>query len=123
MSKFRLSVFTLTLAAAGVSPWLSAAEAQAQLQQQNSAQNSTADAAQTTTADTAATAKKEKKEQIEVIEVRSFAGSLIQSLNVKRFNDTVSETISADDLGALPDVSMADALTRLPGVSAVRTGG
>jgi len=31
--------------------------------------------------------------------------------------------ISADDLGGLPDVSMADALTRLPGISAVRTGG
>ncbi|WP_350637205.1 TonB-dependent receptor plug domain-containing protein, partial [Pseudoalteromonas sp. GW168-MNA-CIBAN-0100] len=34
-----------------------------------------------------------------------------------------SEQLSADDLGALPDVSMADALTRLPGISAVRTGG
>ena len=31
--------------------------------------------------------------------------------------------IRTDDLGALPDVSMADALTRLPGISAVRTGG
>ena len=47
----------------------------------------------------------------------------IQSLNQKRFGDTVSEQLSADDLGGLPDVSMADALTRLPGISAVRTGG
>ena len=35
----------------------------------------------------------------------------------------MSEQISADDLGALPEISMADALTRLPGISAVRTGG
>ncbi|MCG9714155.1 TonB-dependent receptor [Shewanella insulae] len=62
-------------------------------------------------------------ESIEVIEVRGFRTSVIKSLNNKRFADTVSETISADDLGALPDQSIADALTRLPGVTAVRTGG
>ncbi|MCU7554261.1 TonB-dependent receptor [Alteromonas sp. ASW11-19] len=63
------------------------------------------------------------EEVIERIEVRGFSTSLIQSLNQKRFSDTVTEQISADDLGGLPDVSMADALTRLPGISAVRTGG
>jgi len=68
-------------------------------------------------------AESEVKDQIEVIEVTGFRRSLIQSLNQKRFADTVSEQLSADDLGALPDVSMADALTRLPGISAVRTGG
>ena len=62
-------------------------------------------------------------EDLEIIEVRGFSRSLIQSLNQKRFSDTVSEQISADDLGALPDIAMADALTRLPGISAVRTGG
>ncbi|MEO2281998.1 TonB-dependent receptor [Pseudoalteromonas pernae] len=69
------------------------------------------------------TAAKELDPELEVIEVRGFRRSLIQSLNQKRFTDTVSEQLSADDLGALPDVSMADALTRLPGISAVRTGG
>ncbi|MDP4529999.1 TonB-dependent receptor [Alkalimonas delamerensis] len=62
-------------------------------------------------------------DQVEVIQVRGFASSLFRSLDAKRYSDIVSETISADDLGALPDVSMADALTRLPGISAVRTGG
>lgn len=69
------------------------------------------------------TSVKEIDPELEVIEVRGFSRSLIQSLNQKRFSDTVSEQLSADDLGALPDVSMADALTRLPGISAVRTGG
>ena len=64
-----------------------------------------------------------QEDTLERIEVRGFSTSLIQSLNQKRFSDTVSEQISADDLGGLPDVSMADALTRLPGISAVRTGG
>lgn len=65
----------------------------------------------------------EASEAVERIVITGFATSLIQSLNQKRFSDTVSEQISADDLGGLPDVSMADALTRLPGISAVRTGG
>jgi len=67
--------------------------------------------------------KAKKEQQIEVIEITGFRRSLIQSINQKRFADTVSEQLSADDLGGLPDVSMADALTRLPGISAVRTGG
>ncbi|MBA6389216.1 TonB-dependent receptor [Colwellia sp. BRX10-3] len=65
----------------------------------------------------------EVPEKMEVIEVTGFRRSLIQSINQKRFADTVTEQLSADDLGSLPDVSMADALTRLPGISAVRTGG
>jgi TonB-dependent receptor len=69
------------------------------------------------------TKEQEEIENIEVIEVTGFRRSLIQSINQKRFADTVTEQLSADDLGSLPDVSMADALTRLPGISAVRTGG
>ena len=63
------------------------------------------------------------EEAVEVIQVTGFRRSLIDSINQKRFADTVSEQLSADDLGSLPDVSVADALTRLPGVAAVRTGG
>ncbi|MDP5142342.1 TonB-dependent receptor [Rheinheimera baltica] len=60
---------------------------------------------------------------IEVIQIKGFRRSLIESLNVKRFADTVVEAVSADDMGALPDVSIADSISRLPGVTAVRTGG
>jgi len=114
MFRSKLSAITLALAAAGccaLPVW--------------AAQQTTQDTppAVSTTADVKANSKKPTKEDIEVIEVKSYSGSLIKSLNLKRYNDTVSETVSADDLGALPDVSMADALTRLPGVSAVRTGG
>lgn len=63
------------------------------------------------------------EEDVEVIEVRGFRRSLIESLNTKRYSDTVVEAVSADDMGALPDVSIADAISRLPGVTAVRSGG
>ncbi len=72
-----------------------------------------------------AEAKKEEAaaQELEVIEVKGFRRSLIQSLNTKRYSDTVVEAVSADDMGALPDVSIADAISRLPGVTAVRSGG
>ncbi|MGL1958052.1 MAG: TonB-dependent receptor [Colwellia sp.] len=64
-----------------------------------------------------------KKDHVEVIEVTGFRGSIIKSLNTKRFSDTVVDAISADDIGGLPDVSIADALTRLPGVTSIRLDG
>ena len=64
-----------------------------------------------------------QEEVIEEVIVTGFRQSILSAIDAKRMADTVSETLSADDLGSLPDVSMADALTRLPGISAVRTGG
>ena len=60
---------------------------------------------------------------VEIIEVTGFKGSIIKSLNTKRFSDTVVDAISADDIGGLPDVSIADSLTRIPGVTSVRIDG
>lgn len=113
MNKFKLSL--LTLAMAGVSSLALAAEQQTAVTQTSAQPQSAAQQSTSTEVEAA--------DAIEVIQVRGFASSLFRSLDAKRFGDTVSETISADDLGALPDVSMADALTRLPGISAVRTGG
>jgi phosphoribosylformimino-5-aminoimidazole carboxamide ribotide isomerase len=67
--------------------------------------------------------KKNADDQVEVIEVTGFRGSVIKSLNTKRFSDTVVDAISADDIGGLPDVSIADSLTRLPGVTSIRIDG
>lgn len=65
----------------------------------------------------------EEAEILEEVIVTGYRRSILNALDAKRLADTVTETLSADDLGSLPDVSMADALTRLPGISAVRTGG
>lgn len=80
-------------------------------------------AAEADTPKAAAKNKKDAADQIEVIEVTGFRGSVIKSLNTKRFSDTVVDAISADDIGGLPDVSIADSLTRLPGVTSVRIDG
>ncbi len=60
---------------------------------------------------------------MEEVVVTGFAQSLKNSIDVKRNADTVIQAISAADLGGLPDVSIADALGRLPGVTVTRSGG
>lgn len=60
---------------------------------------------------------------IETIEVRGFGSTLGKSLLQKKTAESVVEIVSTDDLGSLPDVTIADALGRLPGVAAERDRG
>lgn len=62
-------------------------------------------------------------QDVEKIEVRGFASTLKQSLFEKRSALQTVEIISTDDLGALPDVTITDALARLPGITADRDRG
>ena len=61
--------------------------------------------------------------EVEEITVTGFRGSLTNAISVKRRADTVVEAISAEDIGRLPDVSIAEALARLPGITSQRTSG
>ncbi len=51
------------------------------------------------------------------IVVTGFRGSIQNAIKVKKLSTSIVESISAEDVGKLPDVSIADALARLPGVS------
>jgi iron complex outermembrane recepter protein len=70
-------------------------------------------------------AQEQTKPEIEVEEVMvtGYARSIQNSLDTKRNADTVVQAISAADLGGLPDVSIADALGRVPGITVTRSGG
>jgi iron complex outermembrane receptor protein len=61
--------------------------------------------------------------KIEVIEVRGIRRSLEASQSIKMHSSSVVEAISAEDIGKLPDVSIAESLARLPGVTAQRLNG
>lgn len=52
-----------------------------------------------------------------VIIVSGFRASLANAQNVKRDSDTFVDAITAEDIGALPDRSVAEALQRVPGVN------
>ena len=62
-------------------------------------------------------------EQVEIIQVSGIRGSLMRAQAVKMDNDSIVEAISAEDIGKLPDSSIAESLARLPGLSGERVGG
>ncbi len=57
------------------------------------------------------------------IVVTGIRASLDAAAALKRRTPTIVESISAEDIGKLPDVSIADSLARLPGVTAQRLEG
>lgn len=57
------------------------------------------------------------------IVVTGYRASIENSLDAKREATGIVEVISAEDIGKLPDLSIADALARLPGVTAQRVRG
>ncbi|WP_016955447.1 TonB-dependent receptor [Catenovulum agarivorans] len=59
----------------------------------------------------------------EVIQVKGIRGSLIRAQAVKMESDSIVEALSAEDIGKLPDSSIAESLSRLPGLSGERVGG
>lgn len=59
----------------------------------------------------------------EEIIVTGFRASIENAIEAKRSTDFIADIISADDIAGLPDVSIAESLARLPGVSSQRTGG
>ncbi|MEY3605655.1 MAG: hypothetical protein RIQ49_2687 [Pseudomonadota bacterium] len=52
--------------------------------------------------------------------VTGIRGALESAVNIKRESDNIVEVISAEDLGKLPDTSVAEGLSRLPGITALR---
>ncbi|WP_394176850.1 TonB-dependent receptor [Thalassotalea litorea] len=70
-----------------------------------------------------ATAEQQAEQEVEVIEVTGFRRSVVESMNTKRYSTSVVEAISAEDIGKLPDSSIAESIARLPGITAQRLDG
>lgn len=60
---------------------------------------------------------------VEVISVKGFRGSLLKALDAKRESANVRESIMAEDIGKFPDLNVAEAIQRIPGVAISREGG
>ena len=58
-----------------------------------------------------------------VIVVSGIRQSLANSQDIKRDSDTVVDAITAEDIGALPDRSVTEALQRVPGIAINRFAG
>ncbi|HTM79702.1 TonB-dependent receptor [Asticcacaulis sp.] len=71
--------------------------------------------------DTAAAAA--PAEDTTTIVVTGIRKGLQDSLAIKKRNTSIVEAVSAEDIGKLPDASIAESLARLPGLAAQRVGG
>ena len=59
----------------------------------------------------------------EIVSYGTYTASLASSMDAKRNNSSIIEAISAEDIGKLPDISIAESLARLPGVTVQRLNG
>jgi len=55
--------------------------------------------------------------------VTGIRGSIESSIAIKKESDSIVESITAEDIGKLPDQSIAESIARLPGLSAQRVAG
>lgn len=63
---------------------------------------------------------KAEEEAIEVIQIKGQRGNLISAQNMKMNANTVMDAISAADMGSMPDRSVLEAISRMPGVAIER---
>ncbi len=76
------------------------------------AQDATADGKQKTDATT-----------LDTIEVIGIRRSIATSVETKNESNSIVEVVSAEDIGKLPDISIADSISRLPGLTMQRVDG
>ncbi|MCD0280202.1 TonB-dependent receptor [Xanthomonas melonis] len=109
MLKHKRSALSIALAVA-MAPTLAAAQ-------------SAASAQPTTTAQTASTPANGDVTELDKVQVTGLRRAIEGAISVKRDSTSIVEAISAEDIGRLPDVSIAESLARLPGLAAQRVAG
>ncbi len=70
--------------------------------------------------DSAKSAEKAPAQVIGTVVVTGIRRSIESSIATKRNSDSIVEAISAEDIGKLPDASIAESLARLPGLTGQR---
>lgn len=83
----------------------------------------TAPASKTTAASKKAEADKDKVSNLSTVVVTGIRGSIQSALEAKQNSNDIIEAISAEDIGKLPDASIAESLSRLPGLATQRLDG
>jgi iron complex outermembrane recepter protein len=68
-------------------------------------------------------AAKKDEAKTEVIVVTGLRQSIEKAISTKKDSDSIVEAISAEDIGKLPDNSIAESIARLPGLAAQRVNG
>jgi len=62
-------------------------------------------------------------EVLEEVVVKGFRSSLLQAVGLKRDAVNARDSIVSEDIGKMPDLNLAEAIQRVPGVAITREGG
>ena len=71
----------------------------------------------------AAAGNAESGQQMQTVVVTGIRKGIEDAIAVKKNSDSIVEAVSAEDIGKLPDSSIAESLARLPGTAAQRVNG
>jgi iron complex outermembrane recepter protein len=73
--------------------------------------------------DSADAKKTDEAETLDKVTVKGIRSAIEKAIDTKRENTSIVESISAEDIGKLPDASIAESIARLPGLTAQRDRG
>jgi iron complex outermembrane receptor protein len=116
MLQYKRNTLSVALAAAMV---LAAGVAQAQSTDAASQQDQ-ADSGAPEQTETAPTGKATNLDKVTVTGIRA---AIETSIDTKKESTSIVESVSAEDIGKLPDISIAESIARLPGLAAQRVAG
>src|SRR5581483_7483288 len=63
------------------------------------------------------------EEELDTITVTGVRAAIENAISVKQSSDMIVEVVSAEDIGKLPDTSIAESISRLPGLTSQRSDG
>ena len=70
-----------------------------------------------------ATAQTDQAKTLDTVVVTGIRAGIENAIETKRDSTSIVETVSAEDIGKLPDISIAESIARLPGLTAQRIAG
>src|SRR5690348_11631203 len=117
LMKHKLLAMAIASACFGTCAVANAATAPAPAAQQQDSQQSTGNDQSADANAKSARDKKDKAKQMQAVQVNGFISSIENATALKKNASTIVEAISAEQVGKLPGVSIADALGRLPGLA------
>ena len=65
----------------------------------------------------------QQPQQLDTVVVTGIRKGIEDAIVTKKNSNSIVESISAEDIGKLPDTSIAESIARLPGIAAQRTRG
>ena len=70
-----------------------------------------------------AAAQSRASDSVQAVTITGIRKGIEDAISVKRNSDSIVESVAAEDIGKLPDVSIAESIGRLPGLAAQRVAG